>query len=83
MTTIKLLLRRDASSVVVAVALALIGAGVITALSSSLASALTGSAPSFENGYLMPLLVFGFQLLILEASLRAIIFVRGTYIRSK
>lgn len=83
MTTITILRRRDAASVIVAIALGLIGAGAITALSTSLAQALTGTNPSFTGGYLVPMLVFLFQLVLLETGLRLIIFIRASYLRSK
>lgn len=82
MVIIKVLKRNDAASIVVAVALAVIGAGAISALSNSITNALTGTNPTFENGYLYPMLAFLLQLLLLEAGLRAIIFLRATYLRS-
>lgn len=85
MVTIKVLKRNDSASLIVAIAMALIGAGVLTALSNSIAGSLVSSgevATSFTDGYLLPLLVFVLQLIFLELSLRAIIFLRAAYLKS-
>lgn len=88
MVTIKVLKRNDASSVIIAIALAMIGAGVITAWSTSLTDALVQSgpgdlSPGFSEGYLVPALVFVFQLVLLELTLRAVILARASYLKSQ
>lgn len=88
MVTIKVLKRNDASSVVIAVALALIGAGVITAWSTSLTNALVNTGrndltPEFTDGYFIPFLIFLLQLVLLELTLRAIIFARASFLKTQ
>ncbi len=88
MVTIKVLQRNDASSIVIAIALAMIGAGVITAWSTSLTDALVQNglsdrSPEFTEGYAIPALVFVFQLVLLELTLRAIIYARSAYLKSQ
>ena len=86
MVTIKVLKRRDAASLIVGVAMALIGAAVITSLSSSISTSLVSvgdATPSFSEGYILPLISFVLQMIMLEVSLRAIIFLRATYLKSQ
>ncbi len=88
MVTIKVLQRNDASSIVIAIALAMIGAGVITAWSTSLTDALVQDgigdrSPGFSEGYFVPALIFVLQLMLLELTLRAIIYARSAYLKSQ
>ena len=88
MVIIKVLKRNDASSIVIAIALAMIGAGVITAWSTSLTDALVQSgvsdiSPDFTDGYVFPALVFVLQLVLLELTLRAVIYARASYLKSQ
>lgn len=86
MVIIKVLKRGDAASLIVGIAMALIGAGVITAISSSVAGSLVSGGdvtPGFAQGYVLPLVTFVLQLVLLELSLRAIIFLRAAYLKSQ
>lgn len=87
MYIVKILKRKDAASVVVAVVLAVILASVLPSVTSDLATYLSGietaQATEWRENVVRPLISAGLQIIVLEALLRVVIFVRPYFIRKK
>lgn len=87
MYIVKILKRKDASSVIVAVVLALILGGITTVLTGDLAIYLSGIEHSGEvlwrENIVRPLIAAFLQVVLLEALLRIVIFVRPIFVQKK
>lgn len=87
MYIVKVLKRKDASSVIVAVILALILGGVLTVLTGDLSTYLSGIETSggteWRENIVRPLIAAGLQFILLEAVLRVVIYVRPMFVRRK
>lgn len=87
MYIVKLLKRKDAASVVVAVVLALILANALPVVTSDLATYLSGietaSSTEWRVNVVRPLISSALQIIVLEAFLRVVIFVRPYFVRKK
>ncbi len=87
MYIIKLLKRKDASSVIVAIIVALILNTVLFVLTNDLATYLSGietvGGTAWREEVVRPLISAGLQLIALEALLRVVIFVRPYFVRRK
>ncbi len=87
MHIIKILKRRDASSVVVAVVLAIILAGVLPVVTSDLATYLAGietaQATEWRGNVVRPLISAALQIIVFEAFLRLVVLVRPYFVRKK
>lgn len=87
MYIIKVLKRKDASSVAVAVVLALIIATVLQVLTFDLSNYLSGIEPyagtNWRESIVRPLIAAGLELIALEALLRVIISVRPFFVSKK
>lgn len=87
MYIVKLLKRGDAASVVVAVVLAIILANVLPVVTSDLATYLAGietaNSTEWRVNVVRPLISSALQVIILEAFLRLVIFVRPFFVRKK
>ncbi|MDQ3123736.1 MAG: hypothetical protein M3Q14_03590 [bacterium] len=87
MYIVKVLKRRDAASVVVAVVLAMILLPVLQSTTAYLASDLVGTnsvfgaAPSWKELYLQPLVAALFQVVLLELGLRLMVALRAILVR--
>ena len=86
MVTIQVLKRKDASSLIVSIALAMIGFAVIGSITKHLSYVLSGMNDvydaSFKSDYILPLVAFALQVIALEVFLRLIIKAREAYIKS-
>lgn len=88
MYIVKILKRKDAASVVVAIALAFILTYVLTTVTSDLATYLSGievptSATQWRENTVRPVIAALLQVVVLEALLRLVIFVRPYFVRKK
>lgn len=86
MVAVQILKRKDASSLIVAIALAMIGFAVIGDITAHLSHVLSGLSDSyggdFKSNYVLPLVSFALQLIALEVFLRLIIKARASYLAS-
>lgn len=86
MYIVKILKRGDGASVVVAIVLAFIIANVLTVVTTDLAAYLSGidaSSTQWRANVVMPLIGSVLQLIVLEALLRVIVFVRPYFVAKK
>lgn len=87
MHVVKVLKRKDASSVIVAVILAVVLLNVLTVLTADLATILSGIETSgdaeWRETIVRPLVQAALQLILLEAVLRIVIGVRPLFVRKK
>ena len=87
MYIVKILKRKDAASVVVAVVLAFVLSGVITVLTSDLATYLSGietsAGANWRENVVRPLIAAFLQVVLLEALLRILVFVRPYFVQRK
>lgn len=87
MYIVKILKRGDAASVVVAVVLALILAGVLPNVTSDLATYLSGietaNSTEWRENVVRPLINAVLQIVVLEAFLRVVVFVRPYFVSKK
>lgn len=88
MYIVKILKRKDAASVVVAIALAFVLTYVLTAVTSDLATYLAGiedatSATQWRENTVRPLIAAVLQVVVLEAILRLVILLRPYFVRKK
>lgn len=87
MYIVKVLKRKDAASVIVAVVLALILSGITTILTGDLATYLSGIEHSgnvlWRENVVRPLIAAVLQVILLEALLRIVIFVRPFFVQKK
>lgn len=87
MYLVKILKRRDASSVIVAIILALIAFQVIPSLTSDLATFLSGIETSggteWRENVVFPLINAALQVILLEAILRAVVYARPLFVRKR
>lgn len=86
MYIVKILKRRDAASVVVAVVLALILLGILSTLTSDLATYLSGietTGTEWRENIVLPLIQGALEIILLEALLRIVIYVRPMFVRRK
>jgi hypothetical protein len=86
MDIVKILKRRDAASMVVAIVLGLILLNVLTVLTSDLATYLSGietTGAEWRENVVRPLVQGALQVILLEAVLRLLIYVRPMFIRRK
>lgn len=87
MHIVKVLKRKDAASVVVAVVLALVLSGIISVLTSDLATYLSGIEVSggteWRENIVRPLIAAALQIILLELVLRLAIAVRPVFVRRK
>ncbi len=86
MYIVRILKRKDAASVVVAIVLALILSGIVSVLTGDLSTYLSGiekTATDWRGDVVRPLIHAGLQLILLEAVLRLVINVRPLFVRRK
>lgn len=86
MYIVRILKRGDAASVVVAIVLALVLSSIVSVLTGDLATYLSGiekTATEWRLDVVRPLIHAGLQLILLEAILRFVIFVRPYFVRRK
>jgi len=84
MVTVKVLKRRDAASVVVAIVLGFIFWALLSSLSHDLANVLTGRDEVVEFADIVrTVLAFGLELVLIEVGLRLAIFLRGAYLGAR
>lgn len=87
MYVIKVLKRKDASSVVVAIALALIAYQMLPALTSDLATYLSGietdSVTEWRESVVFPLVNGLLQVILLEAIVRLVVHIRPLFVSKK
>lgn len=86
MYIVKILKRKDAASVVVAIVLALVLNGVMFVLTDDLATYLSGidkTSTMWRENIVRPLIAAALQLIVLEAILRAVIYVHPYFVRKK
>ena len=88
MYTIKVLKRRDAASVTVAVVLAMALMNFLSAISVGLANFVTGlsddrMSSGFNEQYLFPLALLLFELIFLELALRFAVWLRPMIIKNR
>ncbi len=87
MYIVRILKRKDAASVVVAVVLAVILANALPVVTSDLATYLSGietaQATEWRENIVRPLISAALQVVVLEAFLRLVIFVRPYFVRKK
>lgn len=87
MHIIKILKRKDAASVVVAVVLAVILANALPVVTSDLATYLAGietaQATEWRENVVRPLISAALQVIVLEAFLRVVVFVRPYFVRKR
>ncbi len=86
MYIIRILKRKDAASVVVAIVLAIVLSGIVSVLTGDLATYLSGiekTATEWRSDVVRPLIHAGLQLVLLEAVLRLVINVRPLFVRKK
>lgn len=87
MYIVRILKRKDAASVVVAVILAFILSSVLAVLTGDLATFLSGiettGGTEWRENVVRPLISAGLQVVLLEAVLRAVIYVRPMFVRRK
>lgn len=87
MYIVRILKRKDAASVVVAVVLAVILASALPIVTSDLATYLAGiesaSNTEWRVNVVRPLISFALQIIVLEAFLRLVVFVRPYFVRKK
>ncbi len=87
MYIVKVLKRKDAASVVVAVVLAFLLSSVITVLTADLATYLSGietvSGTEWRENIVRPLIAAFLQVILLEAILRLVIYVRPMFVQRK
>lgn len=87
MYIIKVLKRKDAASVIVAVVLALVLSSVVTALTGDFANYLSGVSSELDGELrdvlIRPLVSAFLQVLTLEVFLRLVIFARPAFVRKK
>ncbi len=87
MYIIKVLKRKDASSVVVAIALALIAYQMLPALTGDLAAYLSGletdTVTQWRESVVFPLVNGLLQVILLEAIIRLVVHVRPLFVRKK
>lgn len=85
MYIVKILKRKDAASVIVAVVLALLLVNVTTVLTGDLATYLSGieipGGPDWREGVVRQLVAALLQVIVLEAILRVVIYVRPMFVR--
>lgn len=86
MYIVRILKRKDAASVVVAIVLAIVLSGIVSVLTGDLATYLSGiekTATEWRSDVARPLIHAGLQLVLLEAVLRLVINVRPLFVRKK
>lgn len=87
MYIIKILKRRDAASIIVAVVLAFVLSNIATVLTADLATYLAGIEVSggteWRENVVRPLIAAFLQVILLEAILRGVIYVRPYFVRRK
>lgn len=87
MYIVKVLKRKDAASVVVAVVLALVLLSAVQAVTYDLAVYLSGldnvKGTEWRTSVITPLISAFLQVIVLEAFLRAVIYVRPLFVRKK
>lgn len=87
MYIVKVLKRKDAASVVVAVVLAFLLSSVITVLTADLATYLSGietiGGTEWRENIVRPLIAAFLQVILLEAILRLVIYVRPMFVQRK
>ncbi len=87
MYIVKILKRKDAASVVVAIVLALILGSVLPALTHDLATYLSGietfGGAAWRENVVRPIINSLLQVILLEAVLRAVIYTRPLFVRKK
>ena len=83
MVVIQVLKRKDAASLIIAIALAMIGFAVIGGVTGHLSHEIAGLGDTyngnFKTNYVLPLVSFVLQLIALEVFLRLIIAARASY----
>lgn len=87
MYIIRILKRRDAASIIVAVVLAFILTSIVSVLTGDLATYLSGIEVSggteWRENVVRPLIQAGLQIILLEAILRAVVHIRPLFVRRK
>lgn len=84
MVSIKVLKRRDASSVTIAIVLGFILWGVVNSIGALLTALVTGSGNGVEFvDFVRPLVAVIFELLLLEIGVRLAVILREGYIKGK
>lgn len=87
MHIVKVLKRKDASSVIVAIVLALILSGVLSVLTIDLSTYLSGieisGGTEWRQQIVRPLIQAGLQFVLLEAVLRIFVMMRPMFVRRK
>lgn len=87
MYVVKILKRKDAASVIVAVVLAFILSSIVTVLTADLATYLSGIEVSggteWRENVVRPLIAGALQVILLEAVLRAVVYTRPAFVRRK
>lgn len=88
MYIVKILKRKDAASVIVAIILAIVLLNVITAVTGDLATYLSGidvaaGSTQWRENAVRPAMAAVLQLVLLEAILRVVIFIRPYFVRKK
>lgn len=87
MYIIRILKRRDAASVIVAVVLAFILTSIVSVLTGDLATYLSGievmGGTEWRENVVRPLIQAGLQIILLEAILRAVVYTRPLFVRRK
>ena len=87
MYIVRILKRRDAASVVVAVVLAFVLSSVVTVLTADLATYLSGIEVSggtqWRENVVRPLIAAGLQVILLEAILRLVIAIRPVFVQKR
>ena len=86
MDIVKVLKRKDAASVVVAIVLALILLNVLAVLTRDAATYLSGietTGGQWRENVVHPLVQGALQVILLEAVLRAVIYLRPMFVRRK
>ncbi len=87
MYIVKFLKRKDAATLIVGIILAVIIAGILPAVTSDLATYLAGietaQATEWRENVIRPLISAGLQIVVLEAILRVVVYVRPYFVRKK